>query len=117
MQRRFKDLLGKDLVLLTIVIDPVHDQPDALKTYAHTWNAEAHHWHFLTGPVADIQDLCRRFDMAFYPDEALFIHSFHTAVIDRNGRLAANLEGNNFTAKQLGDLVELEARKELPGTH
>jgi protein SCO1/2 len=117
MQRRFKDLLGKDLVLLTIVIDPVHDQPDALKTYAHTWNAEAHHWHFLTGPVADIQDLCRRFDMAFYPDEALFIHSFHTAVIDRNGRLAANLEGNNFTAKQLGDLVELEARKESPATH
>lgn len=115
MQRRFKDLLGKDLVLLTVVIDPVHDQPDALKNYARTWNADARNWHFLTGSVTDIQDLCRRFDMAFYPDEALFIHSFHTAVIDRNGRLAANMEGNNFTAKQLGDLVELEAKKESPG--
>jgi hypothetical protein len=44
--------------------------------------------------------------MAYYPDEALFVHSFHTVIIDRNGRLAANLEGNNFTAQQLGDLVQ-----------
>jgi protein SCO1/2 len=44
--------------------------------------------------------------MAFYPDEALLVHSFHTLVIDRSGRLAANLEGNDFTSEQLGDLVQ-----------
>jgi protein SCO1/2 len=44
--------------------------------------------------------------MAFYPDEALYVHSFHTVVIDRKGELAANLEGNEFTAKQLGDLTQ-----------
>jgi protein SCO1/2 len=44
--------------------------------------------------------------MNFYPDEALLVHSFHTAVIDRQNKLAANLEGNEFTAQQLGDLVE-----------
>jgi len=27
-------------------------------------------------------------------------------IIDRQGNLAANLEGNEFTATQLGDLVE-----------
>jgi len=32
-------------------------------------------------------------------------HSLHTAIIDRNGRLVANLEGNEFSAEQLGDLV------------
>ena len=36
----------------------------------------------------------------------MFIHSFHTVIIDRQGKLAANLEGNDFTAQQLGDLVE-----------
>lgn len=106
LQRRFKDRMGRDLVLLTVVIDPAHDQPEALINYARTWKADARTWHFLTGSLADIQQLCRKFDMAFYPDEALLVHSFHTVIIDRNGRLAANLEGNDFTAQQLGDLVQ-----------
>jgi|SRR5580704_7146876 protein SCO1/2 len=109
LQRRFKSLMGRDLVLLTVVIDPVHDQPAELKNYARTWKADSGSWHFLTGTVADIQRLCRFFDMSFYPDEALFVHSFHTVIIGRSGRLAANLEGNNFTAQQLGDLVQTVA--------
>lgn len=111
LQRRFAGRMGHDLILLTVVIDPVHDQPDALKEYARTWNADARSWHFLTGSVADIQQLCRRFDMSFYPDEALFVHSFHTVVIGRRGRLIANLEGNDFSAKQLGDLIENVAER------
>jgi protein SCO1/2 len=106
LQRRFQNRMGRDLVLLTVVIDPVHDQPESLATYARTWKADARTWHFLTGPLSEIQALCRKFDMAFYPDEALLVHSFHTLVIDRSGRLAANLEGNDFTSEQLGDLVQ-----------
>lgn len=111
LQRRFANRMSRDLILLTVVVDPVHDQPDALKTYAHTWKADARSWHFLTGSVSDIQQLCRHFDMSFYPDEALFVHSFHTVVIGRQGQLVANLEGNTFTAKQLGDLVESVAQQ------
>ncbi len=106
LQKRFKSRMGRDIVLLTVVIDPVHDQPTELNSYARTWKADSHSWHFLTGPVADIQRICRAFDMSFYPDEGLFVHSFHTVVITRSGRLAANLDGNNFTAQQLGDLVQ-----------
>jgi protein SCO1/2 len=98
--------MGEDLVLFTVVIDPAHDQPEALANYARIWKADGRAWHFLTGPLADIQKLCRNFDMAFYPDEGLFVHSFHTAIIDRDGSLAANLEGNDFTAQQLGDLMQ-----------
>lgn len=111
LQRRFASRVGQDFVLLTVVIDPVHDQPDALKNYARTWKADSHSWHFLTGSIADIQRICRWFDMAFYPDEALYVHSFHTVLISRGGRLAANLEGNDFTAQQLGDLVEIVAAR------
>ena len=48
----------------------------------------------------------RSFDMNYYPDEALLVHSFHTVVIDRQGKLVSNIEGNDFTPKQLGDLVQ-----------
>jgi protein SCO1 len=114
LQRRFQSRMGQDLVLLTIVIDPANDQPNALANYARTWKADGRSWHFLTGQLADIQELCRKFDMTFYPDEALLVHSFHTVVIDRNGKLAANLEGNDFTGKQLGDLVQSVMADEQP---
>jgi protein SCO1 len=114
LQRRFKDRMGKEIILLTVIIDPVHDQPDALKTYAHTWKADSRQWHFLTGSIADIQRLCRKFDMSFYPDEALYVHSFHTVIIGRDGRMVANLEGNDFTAQQLGDLVEAQLERSSP---
>jgi len=106
LQKRFKNEIGRDLVLLTIIIDPVHDQPQSVKDYARIWSADPKGWHFLTGSPAEIQQICARFDMKYYPNEALLVHSFHTVVIDRRARLAGNIEGNDFTAKQLGDLVE-----------
>jgi protein SCO1 len=106
LQKRFDDRMGKDLVLLTILIDPANDGPAALESYGGIWKADSKGWHFLTGSLADVQALCRNFDMNFYPDEALLVHSFHTVLIDRQTKLAANLEGNDFTAQQLGDLVE-----------
>jgi protein SCO1/2 len=60
---------------------------------------------FLQIPLADVQRICNFFGVNFVPDEGLYIHSLHTAVIGRDGRLLANLEGNDFTAQQLGDLV------------
>jgi protein SCO1/2 len=46
------------------------------------------------------------FGMNFWPDMGMIVHSMHTAVIDRQGRLVANLEGNEFTADQLGNLLK-----------
>ena len=106
LQKRFRVQMGRNLVLLSIVIDPANDGPEALTSYARIWKADSNGWHFLTGSLPEIQELCRKFDMNFYPDEALLVHSFHTAVIDRQDRLAANIEGNEFTAQQLGDLVK-----------
>jgi protein SCO1 len=106
LQKRFRSALASDLVLLTVIIDPVHDSPQAVSDYARIWNADPKAWHFLTGSPTEIQQVCARFDMNYYPDEALLVHSFHTVVIDRQGKLATNIEGNDFTAKQLGDLVQ-----------
>jgi hypothetical protein len=36
----------------------------------------------------------------------LFVHSLHTAILARDGKLIANLEGNEFTAQQFADLLE-----------
>ena len=106
LQRRFKNRLGKDLVLLTIAIDPGLDQGDALADYARTWTTNAQGWRFLTGPLEDVRRVAGMFGVQFWQDEGSLTHSFHTAVIDRRGTLVGNLDGNEFTAQQLGDLVQ-----------
>ena len=105
LQKRFAGILGKDLVLLTVIIDPEHDQNDAIQQYAGMWHANPQTWHFLTGPLPEVQRVSRMFGMEFWSDEGFLTHSFHTVVIDRQGKLFANLEGNQFTSQQLGDLV------------
>lgn len=106
LKKRFPGRLGRDLVLLTIIIDPEHDQNDAIANYAKIWNADPKTWHFLTGPLPEVQRVSRMFGMEFWSEEGLLVHSFHTAIIDRQGKLFANLEGNQFTSRQLGDLVQ-----------
>ena len=106
LQKRFAAKMGSDLVLLSISFDPVHDTPEVLAKYASTWKADPNSWHFLTGAPADVKAVCRRFGLNFWPDEGSLAHSLHTLVIDREGKLAANFEGNQFTAEQLGDFVE-----------
>ncbi len=106
LQKRFADRMGRDLVLLSISFDPVHDTPEVLAKYGAIWKADPNSWHFLTGTREEVKAVCGRFGLNFWPDESAFTHSMHTIVIDRQGKLAANFEGNQFSAEQLGDFVE-----------
>jgi protein SCO1 len=106
LQKRFHDRLGQDLVLLSITFDPKYDQPDVLANYARTWKADSENWHFLTGPAADLRRVYGLLGVDAFPDEGLLTHSLRTAVIDRQGKLAAIIPGNEFSPQQLGDLVE-----------
>ena len=103
--RRFEGRLGKDLTLLTVTFDPARDTVEALRTYASQWNADPRTWKFLTGEADEVRRVCDLFGVDFFPDEGLMNHSLRTAVIDRTGRLAGRIEGNEYTAAQLGDLV------------
>lgn len=103
LQKRFRE--NRDLVLVSITFDPEHDQPDVLKKYSAQWNRNPDGWRFLTGPLSTVKQVCGMFGMNFWPDEGLMTHSLRTVVLDREGKLVANLEGNQYTAVQLGDLV------------
>lgn len=106
LNRRFAGRMGRDLTLFSITFDPVHDQPKVLAQYAATWKADPASWHFLTGSLDEIKAVSRQFGLDFWADEGFFTHSMHTLVIDGHGKLAADFEGNQFTARQLGDYLE-----------
>ena len=114
LQKRFEARMGRDLILLTITLDPDHDQPEVMAKYGRIWRANANSWHFLTGPTPTIKRVTSMFGVVFNPEMGVVTHSLHTVLIDRRGSLVANVEGNEFTATQLGDLVEAELNR-APG--
>ncbi len=106
LQKRFGRQMGQDLVLLSITLDPANDQPVALAKYASIWKANSESWRFLTGPAPTVRRVISRYGVVSNPAEGTVTHSLHTVIIDRQGNLSANLEGNEFTGRQLGDLVQ-----------
>jgi protein SCO1/2 len=105
LQRQFAGSLGRDLVFLTLTFDPVRDQPDVLDAYARQWDPDPEVWRFLTGAPADVQRVLDWFGVSAFSQEGLMDHSLHTVLIDRTGRMAANIEGNEYSTDQLGDLI------------
>ena len=108
---RLRDRMGRDLVLLTVTFDPARDTPARLAQYASQWKADAKTWHFMTGSAPEVERVCGMFGVDFFADEGLMSHSVRTAVIDRQGVMIANIEGNRYTAAQLGDLVDTALKK------
>ncbi len=108
--KRFADRMERDLVLLTITIDPKHDTTDVLKAYSRAFGGGFPGWHLLSGSVSDVKTVSGYFGMEYWPDSGALTHNLQTPVIDRNGRLAANVEGRNYSARQLGDLIEARIR-------
>jgi len=102
---RFADRMNRDLIFLTISFDPRYDTPEVLAKYAASQRAGGPGWHFLTGAPAKIERVCNTFGIQYWAEEGLITHSLQTAVIGRDGRLAATVEGKDFTPTQLGDLV------------
>jgi len=105
VRARFADRMDRDLVFLTISFDPRYDTPEILAKYAASQRAGGPGWHFLTGDPKNVERVCNAFGIQYWAEEGLITHSLQTAVIDRDGRLAATVEGKDFTPAQLGDLV------------
>ena len=103
---RFRERLGRDVMLLTVTFDPQYDTPERLRDFARSQKADIPGWHFLTGDAEGIKQVCDAFGVEYWPDSGLITHTLQTAVVDRNGRLAAAVEGKDFTGRQIADLVD-----------
>jgi protein SCO1/2 len=59
IQNHLGDRLDKDVRLLSITVDPVHDTPARLKEYAARFHAKPG-WYFLTGPKENVEAVLRK---------------------------------------------------------
>ena len=97
LQRRF----GSAITLVSVTVDPDYDTPAVLRDYSRRWAAGAD-WRFLTGDVAP---LARALGELYWADEGSIGHNSTTAVFTCDGRLAALVEGSNYRADQLINLI------------
>ena len=105
VQRRFASSLGRDLVLLSITIDPQWDTPQVLAAYAKLWRARDEGWRFLTGPPETVGKTAASWGLVFWPEDGAIVHTSRTALVGRDGTVLAMVEGSSYRTDQLVELI------------
>jgi protein SCO1/2 len=105
VQRRFADSIGRDLVLLSITIDPEWDTPEVLAAYAKLWRTRDEGWRFLTGSPERVREAATTWGLVYWPEDFAIVHTSRTALIGRDGTLLAMIEGSSYRTDQLLELV------------
>ena len=101
-----KKLRGRDVEFLSITIDPQYDTPTVLSEYARRWQADGESWRFLTGTQQQIQEVAGLFGLIYWPEEGSITHTVATAIIRRDGTLAARIDGAGYRPDQLRALID-----------
>ncbi len=106
LRDRLGGRIGRDVTLLTITFDPRYDTNEVMARYGAGYGADGTAWRLLTGTPAEIERVTDAFGIEFYPEGGLITHSLQTAVIDREGKLFAAIEGRDYSVQQVLDVVE-----------
>lgn len=90
------------MVLLLVTFDPEFDVPGILKKYANMYNAETDNWHFLTGTVEGVNEVCREYGVIHEDqDWGQIQHSMITYLIGPDGYIKRFYVGQNWTPEEL----------------
>lgn len=109
LQSKLGSDFGPKVFFASVTVDPERDTPEILKRYARTHGANPAGWAFLTGTLAEIRDVEKRYGIFVRKSERGDVdHTFLTSVIDRDGILRVQYLGVRFNPDELlGDLKSL----------
>jgi protein SCO1/2 len=85
IQNEFKG--ERDLNFVSFTVDPARDNPVALSAYAKRFQAEPDRWHFLTGPIDELNRLSLKVFMLGTVTGNSLDHSTRFVLIDRRRRI------------------------------
>ncbi len=105
-QKTLGERVGKEVVLLSITVDPQHDTPAVLKEYARRYQADTAGWKFLTGSTQAIITVAYQYGADYYGEPGKEInHLVATYIIDQAGNMVKVLKGPNHPAEELVRVV------------
>jgi protein SCO1 len=83
------DARGESAEFVIVGYDPTVDDPEAWREYRDSRHLTRENWHFLTGTLADTQQLARRLGFRFWTYDRHVMHDYRIVVIDAGGALTA----------------------------
>ncbi len=96
---------------ISISFDPEHDQPEVLRDYAKFYRHEnADRWLFTTASHEVLNKFGPELDLIVAPEEGGSIsHNLRTVVLDTQGRIQEQFNGNQWTVEALVDAIKQAA--------
>jgi len=98
--------------LLSISFDPEFDTPKMLSSYADFYRGtDTNRWLFAVASTNTLSGLAPRLDlMVMREGDSIMSHNLRTVVLDPQGRIFRQLDGNQWMPQQLADAILQAAR-------
>jgi len=96
---------------ISLSFDPEFDQPKVLTGYARSYRKADHdRWLFAAATPELLATLAPRLDFMFSREGGSFSHNLRTVVLDPQGRVFRQFDGNQWTPEQLADAMAEAAK-------
>jgi protein SCO1/2 len=97
---------------LSISFDPANDLPETLSNYARFYRGEnTNGWLFTAAPTNTLVELAPRLDLMIMRQGESISHNLRTVVLDTNGKIFHQFDGNAWTPQQLAEAIRAAAKK------
>lgn len=97
--------------LLSISFDSSFDTPQILTGYANYYRGDnTNRWLFAVASTNTLASLAPKIDLSFWRQGGSISHNLRTVVLDTNGRISRQFDGNYWTPQQLADAIREAAR-------
>jgi protein SCO1/2 len=102
---------------LSISFDPDFDLPDKLSNYAKFYReADADRWLFAVADTNTLDRLAPGLDLKILRGDGVVSHNLRTVVLDPQGRITRQFDGNQWTPQELADAMLAAARPPASST-
>jgi protein SCO1 len=96
-QGKAKEAGVTDIEFISITLDPEHDTPGVLLTYAKQRGIDTANFSFLTGPENAIKDLLTQFGVLAEFEGGILKHTVSTVLIDARGKIIWRVDGSRWS--------------------
>ena len=91
---------------LSISFDPEFDKPGVLTRYAYSYRGQStDRWLFAAAPTNVMASFVSQLDFRFANEGGSFLHNLRTVVLDPQGRIYRQFDGNKWKAQDLADAL------------
>jgi|GEM_PF-1283161 Uncharacterized protein SCO1/SenC/PrrC, involved in biogenesis of respiratory and photosynthetic systems len=109
--KKIYDLVGKnkDVVFLSVTLDPMRDKPDVLREYKDVHEINAGNWKFLTGDEGEIEKFLKYMGIVWEKYDAgntyFLAHTDRIHLVDKNGYVVGYLQGSTVDPKEVANFL------------